>query len=243
MNDPDHVHLTLDAAFASRAESVSAEPPPFHGIAERGQQRTRRTLAAATIGVVAIGAAGLLAATSFGNDDPSQSAVGDALPSPSDDQFLASATTVQLTTWACSGPIGSSDDGSITYYQSCEPQPLSAPIPTPTTIVEVTSFCTESDETTASTDAVPCPDPADESPTTTLYDPATTVPCTIAGCRFQDGVEFGYELQDGDYPLGVAEAFCVTVDDLLEANGWTGAEEFGFPGEVIRIPPATTECP
>jgi hypothetical protein len=221
MNDPDDIHRSLDAAFTARAESVSTEPPPFEQIAERGRQRTSRTLAAATIGLIAVGAAGLLAATSFGSDDPTGPGVGDALPAPNDEQYLVPTTTSDIA-WACSGQLGSFDDGAITYYQSCEQQPVltdgSFPFPTTTTAT-------------------------DESPTTTLHDPATTVSCTVSGCNSQQGVAVEYEIQDGDYPLLIANAHCVTLDDLLAANGWTDFNELGFPGDVMQIPPARTPCP
>ncbi len=68
--------------------------------------------------------------------------------------------------------------------------------------------------------------------------PVTTLP--DAQGVFEDGTTSAvqeYEIQSGDYPLGVAEQFGVELDDLVSFNGWASASEFPFPGTVIRIPP------
>ncbi len=49
-----------------------------------------------------------------------------------------------------------------------------------------------------------------------------------------------YTVQSGDYPLKVAEQFGVPLDDLIQFNGWASAQEFPFPGTVIKIPPGGT---
>jgi LysM repeat protein len=49
-----------------------------------------------------------------------------------------------------------------------------------------------------------------------------------------------YTIQSGDYPLGVANQFGVTLDELIAFNEWASADEFPFPGEVIQIPPGAT---
>jgi LysM repeat protein len=49
--------------------------------------------------------------------------------------------------------------------------------------------------------------------------------------------EQSYEIQSGDYPLGVADQFGITLDELVNYNGWGSASEFPFPGTIIKIPP------
>lgn len=49
-----------------------------------------------------------------------------------------------------------------------------------------------------------------------------------------------YTVQAGDYPLGVAQQFGVSLEDLVNFNDWDSAAEFPFPGETIRIPPGAT---
>ncbi len=69
--------------------------------------------------------------------------------------------------------------------------------------------------------------------------PATTLPPDSV----VDGVnplEQEYEVQPGDYPLKVAEQFGVPLDDLVAYNGWASANEFPFPGTIIKIPPGGT---
>jgi LysM repeat protein len=46
-----------------------------------------------------------------------------------------------------------------------------------------------------------------------------------------------YEIQSGDFPLGVADRFGITLDELVNYNGWGSASQFPFPGTVIKIPP------
>jgi LysM repeat protein len=46
-----------------------------------------------------------------------------------------------------------------------------------------------------------------------------------------------YTLVFGDYPLAVAQAFGITVDELVEYNGWGSVNEFPPAGQTILIPP------
>ena len=70
--------------------------------------------------------------------------------------------------------------------------------------------------------------------------PATTEPpVDTAG---EDGVvttEQEYVVQAGDTPIGVANAFGVSLDELEAYNEWSSAA-FPFPGETIKIPPGGT---
>ena len=61
--------------------------------------------------------------------------------------------------------------------------------------------------------------------------------------RARAGIDVeGYTVLSGDYPLKVADLFCVSVDELAVANGWSAdAREFPFPGAVVRIPDGA--CP
>lgn len=58
----------------------------------------------------------------------------------------------------------------------------------------------------------------------------TTIPETI-------DVEQEYTIVQGDYPFGVAGKFGITLEELVEFNGWASYNDFPFPGTVIRIPP------
>ncbi len=49
--------------------------------------------------------------------------------------------------------------------------------------------------------------------------------------------EQSYVVQSGDWPLRVAELFEVSLDDLINYNGWASVAEFPFPGTEIKIPP------
>jgi hypothetical protein len=44
----------------------------------------------------------------------------------------------------------------------------------------------------------------------------------------------------GDTPIGVANAFGVSLDDLVAYNEWPSANELPFPGTTIKIPPGGT---
>jgi hypothetical protein len=68
----------------------------------------------------------------------------------------------------------------------------------------------------------PVPDPSVGEPVTA---------CTIPGSCGT------YIVQRGDYPVGVAEKLCVTLTELLEANGWPDASSFPAPDVSIMIPP------
>jgi LysM repeat protein len=67
--------------------------------------------------------------------------------------------------------------------------------------------------------------------------PATTVPTTdaaTAGAVVETEQE--YVVQSGDTPIGVANRFGVSLEDLVAYNEWPTAA-LPFPGETIRIPP------
>ena len=69
--------------------------------------------------------------------------------------------------------------------------------------------------------------------------PATTTPADTVG---EDGVvttEQEYVVQPGDTPIGVANAFGVSLDELVSYNEWPTAA-LPFPGETIKIPPGGT---
>ncbi|GEM_PF-635442 len=70
--------------------------------------------------------------------------------------------------------------------------------------------------------------------------PATTEP----EVQVDDAVvstEQEYVIQAGDYPLGVAQQFGVSLDDLVAYNEWPSAAEAPFfVGNTIKIPPGGT---
>lgn len=70
---------------------------------------------------------------------------------------------------------------------------------------------------------------------TTTPSADTTVPTDGISPGAQD-----YTIQGGDYPLGVASQFGVSLDDLVAFNEWGSAAEFPHPGTVIKIPPGAT---
>lgn len=72
-------------------------------------------------------------------------------------------------------------------------------------------------------------------PPETTVAPETTVLAGGVSTAAQD-----YTIQSGDYPLKVAQQFGVTVDELVAFNEWGSANEFPFPGTVIKIPPGAT---
>jgi LysM repeat protein len=70
--------------------------------------------------------------------------------------------------------------------------------------------------------------------------PATTVPTTDAATAGAVvGTEQEYVVQAGDTPIGVANRFGVSLDDLVAYNEWPTAA-LPFPGQTIKIPPGGT---
>lgn len=58
----------------------------------------------------------------------------------------------------------------------------------------------------------------------------TTIPDTL-------DVEQEYVIVAGDYPLGVAAKFGITLEELIAHNGWVDVQrDFPFPGRTIFIP-------
>ena len=71
--------------------------------------------------------------------------------------------------------------------------------------------------------------------------PATTEP-PVDTAGEESGVvttEQEYVVQPGDTPIGVANAFGVSLDELVSYNEWPSAA-LPFPGETIKIPPGGT---
>ena len=48
-----------------------------------------------------------------------------------------------------------------------------------------------------------------------------------------------YVIQEGDSPRSIADQFDISVDELLEFNGWKTEAQFPYPGSEIRIPRTT----
>ncbi len=245
---PDDIEASLDEAFSRRTAALSVTPPTIDDLVERGQQRTRRTLAMATVAVVAFGALGITALAMRTDDAPAM----DALPDP------AYPTTTALSPagpWTCSGPLGTSPDGSVSYFETCDrsgdvdlgtvPETtIECEYPGASTVDEVAATAgADSVPATvidATTTIPPCFDPAvaAEATTTTSIDGQFVDPgCSISGCAGQ------YVVEEGDYPLQVAEMFCVSIDELVAYNGWTDAGDFPFPGGLVEIPPVDDGCP
>ena len=100
-----------------------------------------------------------------------------------------------------------------------------------------------------------CGGSSDASPsaTTLLLDsstafatlPPATTTTTIPGAEDGAAVVAGeqeYTIQAGDFPLGVAGRFDLTVEELAGYNGWAncssaGCSSFPGPGTTIKIPP------
>jgi hypothetical protein len=78
--------------------------------------------------------------------------------------------------------------------------------------------------------------PADVESSTSLLGPTDA-------CMVTNGCE--YIVSPGDYPVMIAERFCVTITELAEANGWSDISEFPFPDVPISIPSSDgrTTCP
>ena len=87
-----------------------------------------------------------------------------------------------------------------------------------------------------------------------VKEPATTTTTLAPGTVNEEGrspTEQEYTVQSGDYPLRIADAYGITVEELANYNEWTPPNyaDFPFPGTVIKIPPnalvpgATAETP
>jgi len=55
------------------------------------------------------------------------------------------------------------------------------------------------------------------------------------------GEDQTYTVKSGDAPIKVAEAYGVSLADLIAYNGWISASEFPLPGTEIKIPPNATK--
>jgi LysM repeat protein len=73
-----------------------------------------------------------------------------------------------------------------------------------------------------------------------VKEPATTVPPEGVTEEGTSTTSQEYVVQSGDYPLGVAQTFGITVDELVNFNEWSSVDEFPYPGETIKIPPGAS---
>ncbi len=240
MTDDNDFDRRLDAAFASRAGGVHLTPPDIDELFSRGQQRTRRTLVAGSLGVLAIGAVGIFVFANAGGSTP-QDALTESLPPV--EQMASTTVSLDRTAWSCVGPMGTSEDGAVAFFESCTPGGSWSPYaPTTTTDVPVTTVVCSTDPIStaeATTTVQYCGDPivAGDTTTTTSIESGDVVPtCTIPGCLTE------YVVRTGDYPMRVAEMFCISVDELVAANGWAGPNAFPFPGVAITLPSTAFYC-
>jgi hypothetical protein len=99
-------------------------------------------------------------------------------------------------------------------------------------------------------DTIADANPPDVESSTSLLDrtsgPIPSTPSGTAADLCDAGNECGtYIVSKGDYPVMIAERFCVTITELSNANGWKDISEFPFPDVPISIPPSDgrTTCP
>jgi LysM repeat protein len=67
---------------------------------------------------------------------------------------------------------------------------------------------------------------------TTIAPVVTTLPPGAVG------VEQIYVVQAGDSPIGVANLFGISVEQLLSWNGLISTSQFPYPGRQLKIPPS-----
>ena len=81
------------------------------------------------------------------------------------------------------------------------------------------------------------PDPPDTDDTTA----ASTTPAPAETTQGDAPETVEYIVQDSDDPLKLAEQFCMTVDELVSVNNWTGVIELPLPGTAVLVYDRT--CP
>jgi LysM repeat protein len=70
--------------------------------------------------------------------------------------------------------------------------------------------------------------------------PPVITSTTIAAATPEGGTVPGeqtYTIEAGDYPLKIAQLFCIDYTQLVSYNGWPDADHMPFPGTAIKIPP------
>ena len=225
---------TIRDAIEAHGVAVDAPVPAFGSILAERQRDTRRMLAAATLVVALVGIGGVVLATSRTHTP------GNAVSTPLDESASSEirvddtdVTTSPPTTrtpiatpteFFCSNPLGEDELGR-SLFGSCVPAPDE----------EANDFaCTDrigTDDTgrvrfstcIAVGQLGPLPGEDGDQP----FDGTDELPVRT----------ISYDVQPGDFGFAVAVEFCVSVDDLEAANGWTDATvEFPFPGSEILIP-------
>lgn len=235
MTDRDSLEDELVGAFRDAQPAVST-PPPIGELVARHQVVVRRRIAGATVAVVlVIGLGGVWAATSRSGPQP---------PSASSSADLDRSKSPTSGPFECSGPLGS--DGTTWRFESCvsvsDGSPPGSPLPTTTTSIVPMSVPTTTIApfpTVAVPDGFPLPDVGDatEAPVDEVVPPATTTTSIVPSGP--SAIEVLYELRQGDTPMSVATAFCVSVEALLAYNAIDDVETAPwFVGTTLRIPPA-----
>jgi hypothetical protein len=215
----DRLGRELSRAFASRSASIEPAAPPFETLGAPSQQPRRVLLVAASVALVAIG--GLAFANLGGASDRGQGvADGEVLPGPTDGSYPVPAGGA---IWACVGPLepagdAPTDNGAPTYWRTCTPASELDTVATVTTtiVIDAVAPAGAPDDVTGSSSTMP--------------GPTTPSICTVpGGCGI-------YTVVAGDYPIAVAERFCVAVEELAAANSWQSVDEFPAPDTNILVP-------
>lgn len=241
--DQHHLEQTLRDAVEAHGAALDTTVPDFGVLIAIRHRRSRRTLAAATATVALLGLGGVVLATNRTESSPGVLADIASVPvddtTPGTEPALTTAditTAVSLPTptvvsppetvpaeYFCTDPIGEDQLGRQ-LFGSCEPVPgdLDGDYAcTDRTGTENGFVIFSSCEPVGQLGAVPGED--EDAPFVNPdHIPVRSAP---------------YVVQAGDYGIKIADEFCVTLDDLEAANGWSdAAREFPGRGNEVLIP-------
>lgn len=260
-----NIEQKLFDTFEERVDVEVAPPPDFNQVLAGRHQRSRRTMAVASLAIITLGAAGIAAVTRAGDGPQSSappSAQGESGPSqtarPIDDsepsltqsnpvsstQEVVAITALPPTTPPLFGTtlpsLGvalsytSRDGDSLTSIADdfCVPR---------RTIAEFNGLGFDAVITAGQLIRIPpggqrgCGVPPDSAwivpETTAVLAVPTVPPCTTPDC----GVRI-HVIEVGDYPLRLAEQYCVTLDELGLLNFDNDSYQQFLPGQLIYIP-------
>lgn len=253
----------IASSIRRRTAQITAVAPDFADVLGHRHQRLRRRAGVASIGLLAIGVGGLFTLSSRSGPITDDLADGPANSAPPSVTIDAATDVPQDALWYCEGRVEYGPDASVEgTLVPTMPMPTStAPagfvpddtvpaVTLPAPAVELESgffrFCVTVDEfvgaVTTTVDAVPSdtffPQPTSTlSPDDGLVQPTDPVDVPVSDPAGEPvrGSQT-YTVQTGDFPIGVADVFCVDLEVLLAFNDMT-VENWPFPGGVLQIPP------
>lgn len=253
-NDPQF-ERTIEASLTQHSLELGSPSGQLDDVMARVDRRRNRRRSVAVVGSLAAVSVGVLGIASVSGRNPDQipglantdASVGESFPPPT------AGWAAYPDAWACQVPVTVADPQPDThYFEWCEPHGFTSENPEavpPTTGPECSSFVAANPPIATTTSTTTTIDLTKLDTSLTYPVPVTTLWLDSPACVYDDAILLDptfpgttiphafYEVVAGDSLAGIAARYGVSMEALVDLNGWKeGAGHVLLVGDSVMIP-------